>query len=202
MDSMFCISFFDKEYVQFDANDFDILKEEFLQLYEFKDLFNVLDGNTLENFILVIRKQLNFFLAQYVNPGPIMHPRFEDRWTINVDGRDIILDIRKSDHFKIHLLSDILRGSESALKINESIYLMPRKNLLNEYHLPAIYRVKHFINEGKSDLIKLEKYISTEFDEKVSLIFLHKILKELNELEIITMDNKTIIPAKYFDFFY
>lgn len=147
-------------------------------------------------------EELTFYMKKYEPPKPIVNSRLEERINISIDGRDILLDVTIYNHFRIQLLGDLLKNLKASLDFKRNFYIMPRKCLINEFHLPVIYRVKHFINQNNNEKSKLDEYLQLVFKGKVNIDFINDVLNELVRLEIVEMNISKINKGKYFDFFY
>jgi hypothetical protein len=202
MNAIYAISFFNKEHLQFNLDDYGILKEQWFDKQILNKNFNVFGVDEIPNFLFIVNKQLNYFLEKYENPGPITNPKFEDRKTLLVNGSAVLLNLAVFDHFRIHQLYDIIEELELSMINQNEFYIIPRKNLSNQLHLPIIYRVKHFLNEDGSKLIDLEKRIQNEFATTVSKDFIYEVLADLDALDIIKINYDLVEKAKYFNFFY
>jgi hypothetical protein len=202
MNTIYAISFFNKKHLQFNIKDYNILKSQWFDKYDFNRNFHVIGAIEVPDFIFSLKNQQNYFLKVYEHPGPIKNTIFEDRKTITINGSELILNPAIFEHFRIHQLNDIIEELELSMISNQQFYIIPRKNFLNDYHLPLIYRVRHFLKEGGSKMVDLQKRIKDEFSTKVSLDFFYEVLADLDDLELILIKNEIIKKAKYFDFFY
>ena len=204
MDNACCLSFYDESHVEFSFKEYEILYKGWYNQHSFGSIFHVLDMTISEQLAECTFRQLDLYLKNYEAPLPSNNLRFGYIRSIilDTDGTKLMIDLSVPDHFKIHMLNDIYGSlKESLIKQKES-YLIPRKNFLNEYHLPIIYRIKYLIGKGVEKRTEIEKSLSSEFLGKVSVEFINNIIIGLNELQIVNDYGDRLLEGKYLRFFY
>jgi hypothetical protein len=204
MNTICCLSFYNQEHLEFDFANYNILNKEWFSKNIFKKNFHILESFSLIELKECVSLQLAYFLENYINPGPVVNPRFDAREsiTIGLNGQNLILDLLSLDHFRIRFLNELFEALKITLLKDEQSYLIPRQNFSNEYHLPVIYRIKYLINQNVKKKEEITKYLLNEFNQKISITFISEVIDNLSELEIIKINGKLIEEGKYFYFFF
>jgi len=178
------------------------LLNEFFSAQSLRMIFNIVAPEKIEEIGLLIKNQLQGYIDLYVPPLPIDNIRFERRTTIKVNNSTYLLNPTLFEHFRILQLADLETNVEDTIIKREKMYVSPRANFRNEYHLPIAYRIKFLLNNNENNLKRLKFLLAREFCPKVGINFIDGVLFELDSLNIISIKDKRLDTGCYFGYFF